>query len=122
MIGLFFGGKSFKTIIANEYGNIELDANLEENHEWSAESTSNPVEEGAPISDHVIENADKLKIRGFVSDAPMGPLLSSTGISRVIGLFNGRKISSPSQGVFDALNSLIKKREPMTVYTKHKIY
>lgn len=127
MIGLFFGGKQFKTIFGNGYGNIELDANLEESHEWKAEATSNPVEEGSPVSDHVIEHSDKLKIRGFVSDASMESIfssnnLSSRGLSRVIGLFNGRKIESHSQGVFDTLRTLIKKRETVTVYTKHRVY
>lgn len=122
MIGLFFGGKKFKTIFGNEYGNIELDANLEETHEWSAEATTNPVEEGSPVTDHVIENADKLRIRGFVSDATMDSVFSERGLSRVAGIFNGKSIASPAQGVFDALNTLIKKRETVTVYTKHKVY
>lgn len=127
MIGLFFGGKKHKTIFGNGYGNIELDANLEEVHEWSVEATSNPVEEGAPITDHVIENADKLRIRGFVSDATMDSIFSannfsSRGLARVMGIFNGRKIESHSQGVFDTLRTLIKQREVVTVYTKHKTY
>lgn len=122
MIGLFFGGRKFSTVFSNEYGTIELDANLEEVHEWKAEATSNPVEEGAPITDHVIEHADKLKIRGFVSDATMQSSFSNAGISRVLGTFNGNPIQSHSQGVFDALYTLIKKRETLVVYTKHKIY
>lgn len=109
MIGLYFGGQWFQTAFGNLYGNIELDAALDENHEWSAEATSNPVEVGAPVTDHVIDQSDKLKIRGFVTDTPLTSSPSLPQISR-------------SQDVFDLLYELIKLKEPMTVYTKHKIY
>lgn len=122
MIGLFFGGKKFKTDFGNDFGNIELDANLEENHEWSVEATTNPVEYGAPVTDHVIENADKLRIRGFVSDATMDSLFSAKGFAQISGLFNGKKVASRTQAVFDTLKKLIKSRQPVTVYTKHDIY
>ena len=116
MIGLFFGGQWFQTAFGNQYGNIELDAALDENHEWSAEATSNPVEEGAPVTDHVIEQSDKLKIRGFVTDSPLN--LSQS----VSGLVNSGSVGNRTQAVFDLLYDLIKIREPMTVYTKHRIY
>ena len=109
MIGLYFGGQWFQTAFGNLYGNIELDAALDENHEWSAEATSNPVEVGAPVTDHVIDESDKLKIKGFVTDTPLTASQSLTQISR-------------SQDVFDLLYELIKLKEPMTVYTKHKVY
>jgi hypothetical protein len=109
MIGLYFGGQWFQTAFGNPYGNIELDAALDENHEWSAEATSNPVEVGAPVTDHVIDQSDKLRIRGFVTDTPLTSSPSLPQISR-------------SQDVFDLLYELIKLKEPMTVYTKHKIY
>lgn len=109
MIGLYFGGQWFQTAFGNQYGNIELDAALDENHEWSAEATSNPVEVGAPVTDHVIDQSDKLRIKGFVTDTPLTSSASLPQISR-------------SQDVFDLLYELIKLKEPMTVYTKHKIY
>ena len=109
MIGLYFGGQWFQTAFGNLYGNIELDAALDENHEWSAEATSNPVEVGAPVTDHVIDQSDKLKIKGFVTDTPLTASQSLTQISR-------------SQDVFDLLYELIKLKESMTVYTKHRIY
>jgi hypothetical protein len=122
MIGLFFGGKKFKTLFGNQFGNIELDANLDEAHEWAAEATTNPVEFGAPITDHVIETPDKIRIRGFVSDSPTESLMSEQGFARLAGLFNGKKVSSKSQAVFDMLHKLIKAKEPITLYTKHRIY
>ena len=79
MLGLFFGGQKFQSTFGNQYGNIELDAMLDESHEWSADVTSNPVEDGAPVTDHVIEQADKLTIRGVVTDAPLNASSSILG-------------------------------------------
>ena len=115
MIGLYFGGGVYRASFGNVLGNLELDASLEEGHEWTAEATSNPVEEGSPATDHVIENADKIRLRGVVSDSPM--VLSST-VPDILGTLVG----SRAQDAFDLLRAIIKKREPVTVYTKHRIY
>lgn len=116
MIGLYFGGQWFQTSFGNLYGNIELDAVLDEAHEWSAEATLNPVEEGAPVSDHIIEQSDKLRLRGFVTDTPL------TASQSVTGSFNLGSAGNRTQAVFDLLHQLIKLKEPITVYTKHRIY
>ena len=115
MIGLYFGGGVYRASFGNLLGNLELDASLDEAHEWTAEATSNPVENAAPVTDHIIEQPDKLRLRGVVSDSPM--VLSST-VSDILGVFAG----SRAQDAFDLLRAIIKKREPVTVYTKHRIY
>jgi hypothetical protein len=109
MLGLLFDSPVFITKFGNSLGNIELDANLEENHEWVAEATSNPVETGAPITDHVIEQSDKIRIHGFVSNNPITSSFFTAQISKV-------------QDVFNLLYDLIKLKEPITVYTKYKTY
>ena len=116
MIGLYFGGQWFQTTFGNDLGNIELDANLEESHEWSAEATMNPVEEGSPVTDHVIEQPDTLRIRGFVSETPL------TASESVRGAKNTPWAESITQPVFDLLRALIKAREVVTVYTKYRNY
>lgn len=110
MIGLYFGGQWFQTRFGNQFGNIELDLNLDEGHEWKAEATMNPVEEGAPITDHVIEQSDKLSLKGFISDTPL--TITSANID----------LENRTQPVFDLLRELIKAREPVTVYTKYWTY
>jgi hypothetical protein len=109
LLGLLFDSPVFITKFGNSLGNIELDANLEENHEWVAEATSNPVEEGAPITDHVIEQSDKIRIHGFISNNPVTSGFLVSQISNV-------------QDVFNLLYDLIKLKEPITVYTKLKVY
>jgi hypothetical protein len=116
VIGLYFGGQWFVTKFGNQFGNIELDAALDEAHDWTAEATSNPVEEGAPVTDHIIDQADKLRIRGFVTDTP---LVASESVD---GVVNNGDISNRTQGVFELLRELLKAREVMTVYTKHRVY
>lgn len=111
MIGLYFGGQNVRNYFGNQFGNIELDVMLDEKHEWAADATSFPVEEGSPITDHVIEQADKLMITGFISDTP---IIASVSVTKLIG--------ERTQGVFDLLNRLIKLREPITVYTKYRAY
>jgi hypothetical protein len=116
MLGLYFGGQWFQTKFGNSLGNIELDAVLDEAHEWQAEATMNPVEEGSPVSDHIIEQPDKLKIRGFVSETP---LVASESVRGAKGTPWAESLTQP---LFDLLRDLIKAREPMTVYTKYRIY
>lgn len=111
MVGLYFGGEWFLSQFGNEFGNIELDAALDETHEWSAEATMFPVEDGAPVTDHIIEQPDKLRLRGFVSETPIG----SAALVVPVG-------GSRSRGVFELLEKLIKLRATMTVYTRHKNY
>jgi hypothetical protein len=115
MIGLYFGGGVFRASFGNVLGNLELDATMDESHEWTAEATSNPVEEGSPVTDHIIEQPDKLKLRGVVTDAPT--VLSNTAADLI-----GSLVGSRSQDAFELLRAIIKQREPVTVYTKHRIY
>lgn len=116
MLGLYFGGHWFQTKFGNAFGNVELDAALDEAHDWSAEATMNPVEEGAPSTDHVIEQSDKLRIKGFVTETP---LVASEAVS---GVVNGNNVDNRTQGIFDLLRTLIKERAPVTVYTQYRIY
>ena len=90
---------------------------MEEVHEWMAEATMNPVELGSPVTDHVIEQPDKLRIKGFITDSPLIP-----GLSLFSGIIDGAKSTVYTQPVFDVLNEIIKARELVTVYTKYKIY
>lgn len=113
LIGIFFGRTQTKDIIRGEFANIEFDAVLLESHQWSADATSNPVETGSPITDHVIEQADKLALTGFISD-------SSITLSSNLAIFSGNK--PKTQIAFDALREAIKAKETVTIYTKFKLY
>jgi hypothetical protein len=116
MIGLYFGGEKFQTIFGNVFGNIELDAVLSEDHQWASDVTTNPVEEGAPVADHIIDVADKLRLKCFVTDAP---LVASQSVS---GSFNAGTAGTRTQPVFDLLYRLKQARATVMVYTRHASY
>lgn len=125
MLGLFFGGRGFQASFGNLYGNVELDAVIDETHEWSVEVTTNPVEFGSPVSDHIIQQPDRLRIRCFVTDAPLNASSSITAFIGSIGNFlsgEGTEVSNRTQAAFDLLSELVKLKLEMTVYTKHRTY
>jgi hypothetical protein len=112
MIGLYYSREATKL---TGIQSIDLDATIEEQHEWAAEVTSNPVETGAPVSDHVIEKPDRLRITGLITNSPLhGPLAGQ--------YFGGETQAPRIQTAFEAIYELIKKRETVTAYTKHAIY
>lgn len=57
------------TKFTSELVSIDLDVTNEEIHEWTNDVTTNPVEIGAPISDHIQELPDKIRITGMISDS-----------------------------------------------------
>ena len=54
-------------------GAVELDAVLSESHSYENSVTSYPVEEGSPITDHVIRKPEEVEINGLVTDSPINP-------------------------------------------------
>lgn len=66
---------------------ISLDAVIQETHTSSARVTSNPIELGAEINDHVIIEPTKLRIRGAITDTPLGFAALSTIVDNVTNLF-----------------------------------
>ena len=50
---------------------IQLDACVNEQHGREAQVTTNPIEDGSVISDHIIVNPVNLAITGVISDTPL---------------------------------------------------
>jgi len=112
MIGFYYGNAGTKILGIQS---IDLDATLDEVHDWSNEVTSNPVETGAPVTDHVIEKSDKLRLTGLITNSPLR--------GEFAGQYFGGNTKAPRiQTSFDAIYELVKKREVVVVYTKHAIY
>ncbi|VFS48077.1 phage baseplate protein [Budvicia aquatica] len=53
----------------NEYINMEFDVITNESHNWTADVTTNPIETGEVVTDHVQLKPDSLEISGIVSNA-----------------------------------------------------
>lgn len=84
-------------------GAILLDALVEESTKLSSRATSYMVEDGAPISDHVVSEAERLSLSGWVTAADT-VLFGGAGRSKLIA-------------TKDALRAIHKERLPVVVST-----
>ncbi len=104
--------------LQGQYLNMEFDVVMTEDHTWASEVTSNPVEDGEPVCDHVQRKADTLSISGVISNA---------SLQRWKGYF-WEKLSelltreSDVQIAFDKLRQIMDDRQPVTVYTRYRTY
>lgn len=94
---------------------IDLDVTMDEAHEWANDVTTNQVEIGAPVTDHIQPLPDRLTITGMITDSPLDIKLPSE-FSVLVGE------DARVQTAFDFLRQLHERRELVIVYTKHKIY
>lgn len=117
-VGVLYDSRKSPTRFVNDLIAIDLDVTISEAHEWTNEVTSNPVELGSPITDHIQVNPDKLSITGMISDAPIDPAV----IDQFQGNIDGGLYSARLQTHFDWLYFLARNREPITVYTRYKNY
>ena len=107
VINFLFGNRTASGFSLSGLVEFTADLTLEESHERSAEVTENPVESGATVSDHVITNPERLRLEGFVTDAPAAVFASDAG---------------RTQGAFETLEQAWREREPLTVVTGRKTY
>lgn len=109
-------GKSL-TSFSNTVVSIDLDVTMDESHEWQNDVTTNPVETGSPITDHIQLMPDKLRITGMISDSS----ISDAVIKQFSGIDNSQFLTRV-QTAFDVLRKLKEDRLLITVYTKFKVY
>lgn len=98
-VSLVFSAGVAKTSI----GAITLDALIDESTELNSQATHHAVEEGAPISDHVRLESERLSISGWVTAADTA-LFGASGRSKLIT-------------AKDALRALHRERTAITVVT-----
>jgi len=113
---LFKDGKptaSFKSDLVS----IEFDANLSEGHSWTADITSNPVERGSEIADHIRNMPDQVNLVGFVTNTPFLENQTSE---------NGSVIDNDSEDrvekIIGKLRELKDKQSTLQVFTKYIVY
>lgn len=107
VINILFGSRTPSGFSLSGLVEFQADLTLEESHERSAEVTENPIESGAVVSDHVITNPERLRLEGFVTDAPAAARERAAG---------------RTQGAFETLEQAWRNREPLTVVTGRKTY
>lgn len=104
-------GKS-PTYVQSGLVSIDLDVSMEEVHEWTNDVTSNPVERGSDITDHIRSMPDKLTISGMISNSGI-----SEDAIQAASIESDRVLSA-----FDLIHKIKEERKLVSVYTKYKIY
>lgn len=122
--GGFFGALKGAALDSLNMGltGIIIDATVKETHVSECEVTKNPVEDGAPVTDHVQVQPKKLTIEGVISDTPLGfPVIGNVQnlVRSVTQIFGAR---SRSQDAYDDLVRLQESKRPFTVITNLKKY
>lgn len=94
------------TIVRNVGGFI-FDATFSEQHKIELEVTDNPVERGAPVTDHARMKPNSVTIKAGVSDTPLALANDDQFASDV-----GR-----TRRCYEILTSLLRAAEPITIQT-----
>lgn len=98
------------------YGAVELDASIEETHNASNEITQFPVEEGVDITDHVRKQADRVTIRGIVSDHPI------YGISGRSGAVAPTAQTGRAADAYEKMYTMLEEAQLVSVVTSLRQY
>lgn len=111
VLSVLFGKKYPKGRVTGTVGSIELDVTLVEEHSYSSRVTNYPVEisntgKSNIISDHIINEPERVILQGIVSDTPIGLLT-----------FSNRSVDA-----FNRLIAIHQNREVVTLVTGIKVY
>jgi hypothetical protein len=93
----------------NAIGAFEIDVTVSESHSRSAQVTSNPVEGGSTINDHVINEPKTVTLSGLITNTPLAVDGEGSDDFR-------------AQDAFDALEEIYDSREPFDLQTGFKLY
>lgn len=120
-LGILYNDKR-PTVKFQGLASLEFDVMIEENHEWTADITTNPVEVGSPVADHVLLNSDKFRVTAMVSDSSLVGSFYNDIARRIIGQPPGTQTETATQLAFNMLRSMFEAQQTLTVYTKYKTY
>jgi Dit-like phage tail protein len=106
----------------NFIGEIELDVIVDESTNSSTTITSNPVENGADVNDHIIINPMTFSMSGIVSDTKVGILGGLGALEQITSGNAFTKDDTPSKEAWEELLELQANRTPFTLVTNLKEY
>lgn len=116
-VGLLFEAGKSTASFENDLFSMDFDANLSEGHSWSNDVTTNPVERGSEISDHIRRMPDQLTLVGMVTNTPINLLTKNK---------EGDVIDDQSENRVDdrlgILQNIMNKNQLVQVYTKYLVY
>jgi len=101
---------------------IELDVIVSESAQTNSTITSNPVENGADVNDHIIIEPMTFAISGIVSDTKVTPFGGLIAVEQIASANAFTKLSTPSKEAWEELLELQADRVPFTLLTNLKAY
>ena len=102
---------------------IKIDGVITESTARTMRVTTNPIESGKNVSDHVIEEPLRYNMTGVITDTPVGAAAFSELAGSVVDIATGIFGQSESSGItrsrqaYNELVALMQKREKVTVET-----
>lgn len=118
------------TDLLSKVSNITVDAVLSERHTFTNLVTSHPVEDGSPVTDHIINLPVELMMEGRITDTPlsfldsaasgaMGLIGSNLGVDPVVlaagSAVAGASLPGRAKLAYQELVALYVSRTPFTV-------
>lgn len=106
-------------------GNLVLDATMRENHGMTSKVTEFPVEDGAAISDNIVNNPREVTVEGLISNSPtqiLGGRLDKQARGTVVnGKLFGKNINR-AELAFQELERMHDAKELVTLVGRFKTY
>lgn len=96
---------------------IPLDASISENHSFTSRVSQFPIEEGASISDNIINDPNGLDLTGFITNTPI-----TFFIQNISNLIDNTSGGNRVKTAFEALLALRESKEVFTIVTGLKTY
>lgn len=93
-------------------GDIDVDVSLSETHSYESTVTKNPVEDGSPITDNIINHQPKINIKGLFSPLKM----------QILGGMTSMSAQSFVQNKWQELLKLRDSKETLTLFTGLNVY
>lgn len=106
---------SWDTYNGIEAGSLNVDVKVSETHRFSNEVTTQTMEDGSVIDEHVINNPMEISVQ----------FEETNNTIMAGGLFGGASFGGLSFGpvnTFNVLKNLAEHKVPMTITTQHTIY
>jgi len=114
--------------VKRQIGGIKVDGVITESTERTMRVTTNPVESGVNIADHVIQEPLRYSMTGVITDTPIGAAafsqLAGSVVDAATGIFGESESSGAtrSQQAYNELVALMNAKEIITVDTTLQKY
>lgn len=120
-LGILYDDKR-PTVRFQGIASLEFDVLMDESHEWSADITTNPVEVGSPVADHILLNPDRFRVTAMVSDSSLVGSFYDNVSRRIIIQSPDVQNETTTQLTFNLLRNMFEDRQTLIVYTKYRTY